>query len=85
MGEVGLTPERNSTTISPADLSGGQKQRAVIARALILGHHDYWSWNEGVAMLDMSIRARVLQLMLDLKRAFGLTYLFITHDLALRS
>jgi len=81
MGEVGLTPETQLYDKYPADLSGGQKQRAVIARALILGPR-LLVVDEGVAMLDMSIRAKVLQLMLDLKRAFGLTYLFITHDLA---
>lgn len=81
MGEVGLTPETQLYDKYPADLSGGQKQRAVIARALILGPR-LLVVDEGVAMLDMSIRAKVLQLMLDLKRALGLTYLFITHDLA---
>lgn len=81
MGEVGLTPETQLYDKYPADLSGGQKQRAVIARALILGPR-LLVVDEGVAMLDMSIRAKVIQLMLDLKRALGLTYLFITHDLA---
>lgn len=81
MREVGLTPEEQLYDKFPGDLSGGQKQRAVIARALIL-EPDLLVVDEGVSMLDMSIRAKVLELMLDLKRQHGLTYLFITHDLA---
>jgi oligopeptide/dipeptide ABC transporter ATP-binding protein len=81
MREVGLTPEDQLYDKYPSDLSGGQKQRAVIARAIIL-EPKLLVVDEGVAMLDMSIRAKILELMLDLKRKFGLTYLFITHDLA---
>src|SRR3989454_8860917 len=81
MTEVGLTPAKHLYYKYPGDLSGGQKQRAVIARALIL-EPDLLVVDEGVSMLDMSIRAKVLELMLDLKRQHGLTYLFITHDLA---
>ena len=81
MKEVGLTPEGQLFDKFPGDLSGGQKQRAVIARALILGP-SLLVVDEGVSMLDISIRAKVLELMLDLKRRHGLTYLFITHDLA---
>jgi len=81
MREVGLTPEEQLYDKAPGDLSGGQKQRAVIARALIL-EPNLLVVDEGVSMLDMSIRAKVLELMLDLKRRHGLTYLFITHDLA---
>src|SRR2546425_4576615 len=81
MREVGLTPEGQLFDKFPGDLSGGQKQRAVIARALIL-EPNLLVVDEGVSMLDMSIRAKVLELMLDLKRRHGLTYLFITHDLA---
>jgi len=81
MREVGLTPEGQLFDKFPGDLSGGQKQRAVIARALILGP-SLLVVDEGVSMLDMSIRAKVLELMIDLKRHHGLTYLFITHDLA---
>jgi peptide/nickel transport system ATP-binding protein len=81
MREVGLTPEDLLYHKYPQDLSGGQKQRAVIARALVLGP-DLIVADEAVAMLDMSIRAKVLELMLELKRRHGLTYLFITHDLA---
>lgn len=79
--EVGLSPADQLYGKYPADLSGGQKQRAVIARALILRPKLIVA-DEPVAMLDMSIRARILELMLDLKDKYGLTYLFITHDLA---
>jgi len=81
MREVGLTPEEQLYDKYPSDLSGGQKQRAVIARAMIL-KPKFIVADEPVAMLDMSIRAKVLELMLDLKKKYNLTYLFITHDLA---
>jgi len=81
MREVGLTPEERLYGQYPGDLSGGQKQRAVIARAMILRPRLLVA-DEPVAMLDMSIRAKVLELMLELKARHGLTYLFITHDLA---
>ena len=81
MREVGLVPEKQLYDKFPGDLSGGQKQRAVIARALIL-EPNLLVVDEGVSMLDMSVRAKVLELMLDLKRRHRLTYLFITHDLA---
>ena len=81
MEEVGLTPAADLFDKFPGDLSGGQKQRAVIARAIIL-RPSLIVADEPVAMLDMSIRARILELLLDLKRKYGLTYLLITHDLA---
>ncbi len=81
MREVGLTPEEQLYGQYPSDLSGGQKQRAVIARAMILRPRLLVA-DEPVAMLDMSIRAKVLELMLELKARHELTYLFITHDLA---
>ena len=81
MREVGLTPEEQLFDKYPSDLSGGQKQRAVIARAIILKPRLIVA-DEPVAMLDMSVRARVLELMLDLKTKYDLTYVFITHDLA---
>jgi oligopeptide/dipeptide ABC transporter ATP-binding protein len=78
---VGLAPVENYLGKYPRDLSGGQKQRAVIARAIIL-EPEVLVADEPVSMLDMSVRAKILQLMLDLKRDLGLTYVYITHDLA---
>ena len=78
---VGLSPVERFLSKLPGDLSGGQKQRAVIARAIILGP-DLLVADEPVSMLDMSVRAKILELMLDLKRDLDLTYVYITHDLA---
>ncbi|MBO0774902.1 MAG: ATP-binding cassette domain-containing protein [Actinobacteria bacterium] len=78
---VGLVPVERFLHKYPSDLSGGQKQRAVLARAIILGPELVVA-DEPVSMLDMSVRAKVLQLMLDLKNELGLTYLYVTHDLA---
>ncbi len=78
---VGLVPAEQFLYKYPADLSGGQKQRAVIARAIILGP-ELLVADEPVSMLDMSVRAKILELMLDLKTDLGLTYVYVTHDLA---
>ncbi len=78
---VGLSPAEQFMEKYPSDLSGGQKQRAVIARAIILDPEVLVA-DEPVSMLDMSVRAKILQLMLDLKQDLGLTYVYITHDLA---
>jgi peptide/nickel transport system ATP-binding protein len=78
---VGLAPAEQFLDKYPSDLSGGQKQRAVIARAIILNPVLLVA-DEPVSMLDMSVRAKILDLMLALKRDFDLTYLYITHDLA---
>ena len=81
MREVGLSPEDQLYSKYPADLSGGQKQRAAIARAMILRPKLIVA-DEPVAMLDMSIRAKVLQLILDLRTKYNIAFVFITHDLA---
>jgi len=78
---VGLSPPEQFMEKYPSDLSGGQKQRAVIARAIILNPVLLVA-DEPVSMLDMSVRAKILELMLELRRELGLTYLYITHDLA---
>ena len=78
---VGLAPAGQFMDKYPSDLSGGQKQRAVIARAIIL-NPELLVADEPVSMLDMSVRAKILELMLELKHDFDLTYLYITHDLA---
>jgi peptide/nickel transport system ATP-binding protein len=78
---VGLAPPEQFLDKYPSDLSGGQKQRAVIARAIILNPVLLVA-DEPVSMLDMSVRAKILELMVSLKHEFDLTYLYITHDLA---
>jgi len=78
---VGLTPPERFLSKYPSDLSGGQKQRAVLARAIILDPVLLVA-DEPVSALDMSVRAKILQLMLDLKNDLDLTYVYITHDLA---
>jgi len=78
---VGLSPVDRYLHKYPADLSGGQKQRAVLARAIMLNPALLVA-DEPVSMLDMSVRAKILELMLELKNDLGLTYLYVTHDLA---
>lgn len=79
--EVGVSPAQEFFDRLPRDLSGGQKQRVVLARAMVL-EPEFVALDEPVSMLDMSVRAKVLELLLELRRKHGLTMLFITHDLA---
>ena len=79
LSEVGLLPEFASRF--PHEFSGGQRQRIGVARALIM-QPDFIIADEPISALDVSIRAQVLNLLSELQKERGLTYLFISHDLS---
>ncbi len=78
---VGLTPPSSFLFRFPHELSGGQRQRVAIARALVVEPY-FVVADEPTSMLDVSIRTGIMKLMLDIAQRLGVTYLYITHDLA---
>jgi peptide/nickel transport system ATP-binding protein len=79
---VGLTPPEQFINLYPHQLSGGQRQRIAMARSLIL-NPEFIVADEPVSMIDVSLRTTIIDLMLELRTELNLTYLFITHDLAI--
>jgi len=80
--DVELVPPEEFLLRYPHELSGGQRQRVAVARAFVLDP-EFMVTDEPVSMLDISIRAEILNLMLDLVEKFNVSFLYITHDIAL--
>jgi len=79
--KVGLSPPEKFYDLYPHQLSGGQRQRIALARSIIM-NPKFIVADEPVSMIDVSLRTTIINLMLDLRKELGLTYVFITHDLA---
>ena len=82
LSDAGLEPADEYLDTFPRELSGGEQQRVAIARAMVI-QPDFVVCDEPVSMLDVSIRAGVLNLMKELHEKYDLTYVFISHDLSL--
>ena len=81
LDRVGLSPAPDFTSRYPHELSGGQRQRVAIARAMVVEPR-FVVADEPTSMLDVSVRAGIMELILGLKRELGVSYLYITHDLS---
>jgi peptide/nickel transport system ATP-binding protein len=82
LSDVQLSPPEEFVSRFPHELSGGQRQRVATARAFVLDP-EFVVADEPVSMLDVSIRAEILNVMIDLVRKYQVSFLYITHDLAL--
>ena len=81
MKSVGLSPPHDFAHRFPHQLSGGQRQRVAIARAMVL-NPEFVVADEPTSMLDASMSAQIFNILLDMRKQFNVTFLFITHSLA---